>query len=32
MAIAKPELESRYENFINGEWRPPVDGEYCADP
>lgn len=25
---AKVEFKSRYENFINGEWVPPVKGEY----
>ncbi|WP_096439269.1 aldehyde dehydrogenase [Alteribacter populi] len=25
---AKVEFKSRYENYINGEWTPPVKGEY----
>lgn len=26
--MAKPSFKSQYENFIGGEWTPPVDGEY----
>jgi len=32
MAIAKPEFKRRYENFIGGQWTPPVGGEYFANP
>ncbi|MFC1696144.1 aldehyde dehydrogenase family protein [Pseudomonadota bacterium] len=31
MSYPKPEFKSRYENFINGEWTPPVDGEYFSN-
>ena len=24
----KPELNNHYENFIDGKWTPPVDGDY----
>ena len=24
----RPEFKSQYENYIGGEWVPPVDGEY----
>ena len=32
MAFPKPEFKARYENFINGEWTPPVGGAYFANP
>ena len=32
MAIAKPEFKKRYENYIGGQWTPPVGGEYFANP
>jgi len=32
MAIAKPEFKKRYENFIGGQWTPPVGGEYFSNP
>lgn len=28
MAYTKPTYKPRYENFIGGEWVPPVNGEY----
>jgi len=28
MSYQKPELKSRYENYIGGEWLAPVDGVY----
>jgi aldehyde dehydrogenase len=28
MAYSKPTYKSRYENFIGGEWVPPLSGEY----
>ncbi|MEM1181938.1 MAG: aldehyde dehydrogenase family protein [Acidobacteriota bacterium] len=28
---AKPEFKSQYENYIGGEWVPPVDGRYFDD-
>ena len=28
MSFQKPEFKQQYENFIGGEWTPPVDGEY----
>ena len=31
MTHSKPEFKSRYENFIGGQWTPPVDGEYFAN-
>ncbi len=32
MPITKPVFKDRYENFINGEWTPPVGGAYFANP
>jgi aldehyde dehydrogenase len=32
MSYEKPEFKKRYENFIGGEWTPPVGGEYFANP
>ncbi|MDT8321375.1 MAG: aldehyde dehydrogenase family protein [Xanthomonadales bacterium] len=32
MTAARPEFKTRYENYINGEWTPPVGGEYFANP
>jgi aldehyde dehydrogenase len=32
MTYEKPEFKSRYENFIGGQWTPPVGGEYFANP
>jgi len=32
MTYPKPEFKTRYENFINGEWTPPVAGEYFSNP
>ncbi len=31
MSSARPEFKSQYENYIGGEWVPPVDGEYFED-
>ena len=31
MTYPIPEFKSRYENFIGGQWVPPVDGEYFAN-
>jgi len=31
MTFPKPEFKSRYENFIGGQWTPPVGGEYFAN-
>ena len=28
MSFQKPEFKQQYENFIGGEWTPPVDGDY----
>ncbi|HET6593280.1 MAG TPA: aldehyde dehydrogenase family protein [Xanthomonadales bacterium] len=32
MTYEKPEFKKRYENFIGGQWTPPVGGEYFANP
>jgi aldehyde dehydrogenase len=32
MTISKPEFKKRYENYIGGEWTPPVGGEYFDNP
>ena len=32
MTFPKPEFKQRYENFIGGEWVPPVGGDYFANP
>jgi len=32
MTFPKPEFNNRYENFIGGQWTPPVGGEYFANP
>ncbi|MEE9345458.1 MAG: aldehyde dehydrogenase family protein [Methylococcales bacterium] len=31
MSFQKPVFKAQYENFINGQWTPPVDGEYFDD-
>ena len=31
MTHPKPEFKSRYENFVGGQWTPPVGGEYFAN-
>jgi len=31
MSYQKPEFKNQYENYIGGEWLPPVDGEYFDD-
>ena len=31
MIYDKPKLKSQYENFIDGKWVAPVDGEYFED-
>ncbi len=31
MAFKKPEFKEYYDNFIGGEWVPPVDGVYFDD-
>ena len=28
MKYPKPTLKARYENFINGQWKAPVDAQY----
>ena len=32
MALPKPEFKSRYENFIDGKWTPPLGGQYFSNP
>jgi len=32
MTYEKPQFKNRYENFIGGQWTPPVGGEYFANP
>ena len=32
MTFPKPEFNNRYENYIGGQWTPPVAGEYFANP
>ena len=32
MTYAKPEFKKRYENYIGGQWTPPVGGEYFDNP
>jgi aldehyde dehydrogenase len=32
MTFPKPEFKKRYENYIGGQWTPPVGGEYFANP
>ncbi|MEM9666131.1 MAG: aldehyde dehydrogenase family protein, partial [Bacteroidota bacterium] len=32
MIYDRPKLKSRYENYINGEFVPPVDGRYFENP
>jgi len=32
MTFPKPEFKKRYENFIGGQWTPPVGGEYFSNP
>ncbi|MCH9696479.1 MAG: aldehyde dehydrogenase [Gammaproteobacteria bacterium] len=31
MTYQKPDFKSHYDNFINGQWSAPVDGEYFDD-
>jgi aldehyde dehydrogenase len=31
MSFQKPAFKAQYENFIGGQWTPPVDGEYFDD-
>ena len=31
MSFQKPEFKEQYENYIGGQWVPPVDGEYFDD-
>lgn len=31
MTFPRPNFKARYENFINGQWTPPVGGEYFAN-
>ena len=31
MTYQRPDFNYQYENFIGGEWVPPVDGEYFED-
>ncbi len=31
MLHAKPDFKQQYENYIGGEWTPPVDGNYFDD-
>jgi len=31
MSYSRPEFKPRYENFIGGQWTPPVDGEYFSN-
>jgi aldehyde dehydrogenase len=31
MLHAKPEFKQQYENYIGGEWTPPVEGNYFDD-
>ncbi|MCB0162762.1 MAG: aldehyde dehydrogenase family protein, partial [Anaerolineae bacterium] len=31
MSYQKPQLKAQYQNYIGGEWAPPVDGEYFED-
>ncbi len=31
MSQQKPDFKNQYENFIGGEWRAPIDGEYFED-
>ncbi|MCA9520501.1 MAG: aldehyde dehydrogenase [Myxococcales bacterium] len=32
MSHPRPELKERYNNYIGGEWVPPVKGNYFANP
>ena len=32
MSHPRPELKERYNNYISGEWVPPVKGNYFANP
>ncbi|MDQ8207969.1 aldehyde dehydrogenase [Coraliomargarita sp. SDUM461003] len=32
MKYPKPSFKTRYENFIGGQWTPPVDGQYFDNP
>ncbi len=31
MAYQRPQFKAQYENFIGGQWVPPVDGKYFED-
>lgn len=31
MSFQKPKFNAQYENYIGGQWVPPVDGEYFDD-
>ncbi|MCB0224048.1 MAG: aldehyde dehydrogenase [Anaerolineae bacterium] len=31
MSYKKPQLKDQYQNYIGGEWAPPIDGEYFED-
>jgi len=31
MSYQKPVFKKQYENYIGGEWLPPVDGDYFED-
>lgn len=31
MSQQKPDFKNQYENFIGGQWRAPVDGDYFED-
>ncbi len=31
MSYQRPEFKERYENYIGGQWVPPVDGRYFED-
>ena len=32
MIHSKPTFKARYENYIGGQWTPPVDGQYFDNP
>lgn len=32
MKYPKPTFKARYENYVNGEWTAPVDGQYFQNP
>ena len=31
MSHPKPPMKARYENYIGGQWMPPVDGQYFVN-